>query len=59
MPLLEKAVAKFVGGYGEMYGGMESWVFTLLTGETPEVLQKMDKGWVSDLPGLWLQHTFR
>ena len=24
---------RFVGGYGELYGGMECWVFNLLTGE--------------------------
>jgi hypothetical protein len=45
--LLEKAIAKFCGNYGEIYGGMESWVFNVLTGQTPEILQKTNKGWVS------------
>ena len=47
VPLLEKAIAKFCGNYGEIYGGMESWVFNVLTGQTPEILQKTNKGWVS------------
>jgi len=47
VPLLEKAIAKFVGGYGELYGGVECWVFNLLTGENPEVLHKTKDGWVS------------
>ncbi|CAL1169237.1 unnamed protein product [Cladocopium goreaui] len=47
VPLLEKAIAKFCGNYGEIYGGMESWVFNVLTGRTPEILQKTNKGWVS------------
>lgn len=47
VPLLEKAIAKFCGNYGEIYGGMESWVFKLLTGEPPEILQKTKNGWIS------------
>ena len=45
--LLEKAIAKFCGGYADIYGGMESWVFNVLTGQPPEVLQKTKKGWQS------------
>lgn len=30
---ISERLLRFVGGYGELYGGMECWVFNLLTGE--------------------------
>ena len=35
----KRALLRFVGGYGELYGGMECWVFNLLTGEPGHFLE--------------------
>ena len=44
--LLEKAVAKFCGGYGALSGGTVGWAFQVLTGE-PKIVsyQKKERSW--------------
>ena len=43
--ILEKAFAKFCGGYGHLNGGHEIWAFEALTGDPVMALMRKDGVW--------------